>query len=504
MRATGDDGFTLIELMVALVLVALLASTFLALEMTVMRSARANEGRTAGTQIAQQQLEDIVALSGDAYYVSSYGSQSTVDLTSSPAASLPTHPYAETTQGSVLYKIYTYITWYDDSADGTGAADVDGSAQDMKHVSVTVYWTLNGVSRHITVDDLRAPTATEVPPTTAVGTGLSVTATAPTTQTLSTTGYLASSLVIKATTNKAATAATLSYNARAVSKSVTMTMLSGTSWTVTLPANTTGPFDTGAQTFTVTATTASGETASGSTSVQMTIGSGGASLSVSAAPSQTLTASNTLSWPITVKATGTVKITSATVSYPTKTMTLTKTLTGSNKNWSYTVAADSTVYNSGSETFTVTVNFSDGTSATGLVTINLYADDLPPDVVSLTVVDPYSTTGKQNFCVDTKNLLYTTTKVDAVVKYVSSTDTVKMTAPGATTLEFPMSYVGTNADGSLTFEYQIQAGTQFPSTSSLTLGAYALKTIQGTQYRDDYITSPAPTIESEKRSQLCT
>ena len=510
MRPGGDDGFTLIELMVALTLIALLASAYLLVSLTAMKTARANEGRTAATQIAQDYLEQVVAqpwsaiglYASDSDFQSTANGQTTVTLTTSPRPSSVPVPLDKKTVGGIEYKIRTDITLQDDSSDGTGAADSDGNTKDLKHVVVAVSYLQNGLNKTVTVDGLRSATATEVPPSTGAG-SLVVTVSAPATQTLTSAGYPSSAITVTATTSKSASSATLTYNTRSGQQSATMTSAAGTSWTATVPT-TAGPFDTGYLTFGVSAKTASNGSASGSTNTQLIIGTGGAGLSVSAAPSQQLASGNVLSTPIVVTATGTTNLASASLSYATKTGTVSRTMSGSGTSFSYTIPADSTVYSAGSETFTIQATFSNATSGTGLVTISLYDANLPPDVTGITVNPPTGASTLNQFCVDKNYDLWSAQSIDITVSNVASTDTVKLTAPQITTLEFTASYLKTNANGSMVFRYSVGGNSSMPTASSIQLKAYATKTISGTSVRDDYITSPNPTILSTKQSSSCT
>lgn len=510
LRASGDDGFTLIEMMIALLLIALVAAGFLSATTTSISAARTNEGRTQAVQLAQDRLEQVVSqpwsniglyATDTDYRATTPAGETTVALTKTPRpASVPT-PTEPVSWHGINYSIRTDITWQDDPNDGLGGSDADGNTKDVKHVTVTVSWTQNGVPRSVTVDDLRSATATEVPPSGA--SPLTVTVSAPTTQTLKTTGYLDPAMTITATSSKVATSATLSFTTRAGGQTVSMTSTNGTTWTATLPTST-GPFDTGLTTFGVSVSSTSYGNASGNAQVSLVIGTAGPALSVTAAPSQTLTSTGSLSSPISITATGTTSISGATVTYATHAGSTTRAMAGSGTSWTFTVPADSTVFDAGQETFTVQASFANNTSGTGLVTISLFSPILLPSVVSVNVNDPFSSTGLQNFCISSKtNTLYSATDVVAVVSNVSALDTVRLTAPNITTQEFPMSYVKTNTDGSMTFHYSVPSGQQFPNASSIVLKVYALKTISGTQYRDDYITDPAPTIESESRSSSC-
>jgi hypothetical protein len=254
----------------------------------------------------------------------------------------------------------------------------------------------------------------------------------------------------------------------------------------------------------VSATGTSG-TASGKATVQMVQGTSPNTITVGAAPSQTLTGTSTLSSAITVSVAGSSAISAGTVSYPTHSGTATRALTGGGTSWSAVIPADATVFDPGTETVSVQVTFTDGTTLTGLASLSLFSASLPPDVTNLVVNSPYTAGGTtQGFCVSSSNsTLFTATTVDATVFNVATTDTVRLTAPAITTAEFAMTYLKTNADGSMVFRYTVPSGQALPAATSIQLKAYALKTISGQQYRDDFLTNPLVPIQSVKKSSSC-
>jgi prepilin-type N-terminal cleavage/methylation domain-containing protein len=514
-RPDRDDGFTVIEMVVALLIIGIVAAGFLGVTVSTLKSARWHEQVSKANSLAQDRLEKIVTqpwasiglYAADPGYTATVGGEPTVSLTASPRKASVPLPVDTTTMSGVTYTVNTSITWRDDVSDNVPATaagvDSDGTTQDVKHVTVNVTWTTQNHPGTVTLEDLRAPTATEVTPVVTTA-AMTVIVNAPGTQQLTTAGMLNSAMTVTATTSKTASSATLKFATRAGVQSVSMTSGSGgTSWTTVLPT-TTGPFDTGSTTFSVVAASSSGQT-TGKTDVLLAVGTGGsATLSVSAAPSQQLSTIGTLSQAVAITATGSTNISSATVSFPTATGTLTRTMAGSGSTFSYTVPVDSTTYNTGTETFTIAVTFTDNTTRTGLVSIQLLTASLPPDVTALVVNSPFTTGGTtQGFCTDLSYQLHSTTTVDATVSNVATTDTVRLTAPALTTLEFTMSWLRTNADGSMVFRYTTPAGQQFPNATSIVLKTYATKTMAGSQYRDDFVTSPAVPIQVQKFRSAC-
>ena len=165
------------ETLVALVIVGIVASAFLGLLVTTMGASRANEARVAANQIAQDYLEKVIEnpwssiglySTDSGYQATTASGESTVTLTTSPRPTNVPSPLVSTTVKGVSYSIRTDVGWYDDPSDGTGAADANGNTNDIKHVVVTVSWTRNGTPFSVSVNDYRAPTATEVPPTVSI------------------------------------------------------------------------------------------------------------------------------------------------------------------------------------------------------------------------------------------------------------------------------------------------------------------------------------------------
>lgn len=509
-RVDDEAGFTLVEMLVALVIVTMVAGGFLAVLISTVGASRTSEARTTANQVAQDYLEKVVQApwSSIGLYATDSGYQSTanngeptVTLTTSPRpANVPSPLVTPPAINGVSYTVRTDITWQDDPSDGLGAADANGSTQDIKHVVVTVSWTQSGATRTVVLDDLRSPTAIEVAPSRGT-VGLSVTVSAPSSASLDTSGKLVSALAVTATPSKTISGATLTYTTRTGTQTVAMTSGAGGTYTASLDS-TTGAFDTGPTSLSVTVTAGS-STASGKATVNL-LGPGNSTptITVTAAPSQSLNATGTLTQAVALTVTTSSAASSGSVTYPTHGSSLNGTMSGSGTSWTYTVAKDSTIYDVGYETFSFTMTFPGGTTRTGFATISLYSSSLPPDVTNLVVNSPYTSGGTtQGFC-DKSNAVITATTVTATVTNVASTDSVYLTAPDLTTQSFPMTYQQTNPDGSLVFYYTVPANTAMPNASSITLKAYALKTISGTQYRDDFvITVP---IQNVSNKNSCT
>jgi Tfp pilus assembly protein PilV len=496
--AASDAGMTAIEMVVALLVITLVATASVGVVVQTLRASRTNELRVNANQLAQDTLEDVVAqpwaaiglyAADTGYQATTIAGESTVTLTTSPAPAGRPRPSLTPTKSGVQYTVRTDIGWYDDPSDGLGAADTNGNTHDMKHVMVSVSWTTNGKTRSLTIDDLRSPTASEAAPT--GGSGFTITVTAPASMTLASDGTFNTAannprtMTVTATTSKSATSATLSYTTRNGTQTAAMTNVSGgTSWSVTLPA-TTGPFDTGPTVFSVAATSGT-STGNGAVTVQLNgSGNSSATVTVHASPDQQLTSAGLLSSAIAVSVTTSATASSGMVAYLTHaggSNAVTKALTGSGTSWSYTIPVDTTVYDGGTEVFTVTMTVPDGTTQTSTASVILSVPLTPPDVTGLSVSYSKGT----SFCADgnSGNGLFYATTITATVNNVSQTDTVRLIPGGAA--EQPMTYVSTNANGSLNFAYVAPKGTTMPANGSIVLDAYATKTLGQTTLRDDY------------------
>ena len=144
--ARQDDGFTLVEMLVSLIVVALVAGAFMNVLVRSLDSTRGLDVRTRANQLAQDRLESVVSrpwsavglFATDAGY-SATGStgQPTVTLSTPRPTGAPV-PSETTVVKGTSFSLRTDITWQDDPVDLLGAADRNGDIKDTKHVVVTV------------------------------------------------------------------------------------------------------------------------------------------------------------------------------------------------------------------------------------------------------------------------------------------------------------------------------------------------------------------------------
>ncbi|HEV8087704.1 MAG TPA: PKD domain-containing protein [Actinomycetota bacterium] len=180
-RIDGDEGFTLVEAMVSITILAVGAFTIAQAMIFGLGSTGLSRQRLASRAALDQQMEEARALNYDNLVLSDSSNltHSTnpnnpdywVDQTAqtydpdgsgplspepivrvagaSPALSHYQNPY---TNGGTTYEVYRYVTWYDSPQDGLGVNDAadgnnngvsDANGHDAKRVTVVVVWINN-------------------------------------------------------------------------------------------------------------------------------------------------------------------------------------------------------------------------------------------------------------------------------------------------------------------------------------------------------------------------
>jgi prepilin-type N-terminal cleavage/methylation domain-containing protein len=200
---SGSDGFTLIELVVAISLLAIVVGGFVASLGLGFRTIALARQRQTAASIAEARLEhlrsipytqlgiqEVLTKSGDPenpdYDLSADGSQFDVDGTMEPVIVDPAgvaHIEDPVNVGTTVVEIYQYVTWVDD-------AGIPGT-QDYKRATVIVVYktpTVDGISKEVRASavfssgtvSISSPTTTSPAPTTTSPTTIpSTTTTAP-------------------------------------------------------------------------------------------------------------------------------------------------------------------------------------------------------------------------------------------------------------------------------------------------------------------------------------
>ena len=180
-RLAEDDGFTLVEAMVSITILAVGAFSVAQAMMFGLETTGLSRQRLASRAALDQQMEEARALNYDNLVLSdssplthsantnnpdywinaatqTYDPDGSGSLTpepivrvagASPALAHYQNPYVN---GNTTYEVYRYVTWYDSPQDGTGASDAtdgngngisDANGHDAKRVTVVVVWTNN-------------------------------------------------------------------------------------------------------------------------------------------------------------------------------------------------------------------------------------------------------------------------------------------------------------------------------------------------------------------------
>lgn len=171
---SDDDGFTLIEMMVAILLLAIILSAMVSVIITSLTSMQREEQRVRATQLAQEELERLRAVEWDCAafdatdpaYTATYNGNTTVTLDPAECSdpTIAPQPGAQTrTVDGIDYNTELHVYWIDDPADGTAAAGTDAGPQDYKEFAADVTWTLRGETYTYSNTSTRVPTVEEVP-----------------------------------------------------------------------------------------------------------------------------------------------------------------------------------------------------------------------------------------------------------------------------------------------------------------------------------------------------
>lgn len=144
-------GTGLIDVIVGVsLLLIVFTSLFGLLEVTVRLSTLA-KAKAAATVLATTQMEYLRSLP--------YSSLGTVSGT--PSGTIPDS--ATTTVQGAPYVVETRISYYDDPADGQGAADSNNAPNDYKQVLVRVSYTIHAATSTVSLASIFAPSGVETP-----------------------------------------------------------------------------------------------------------------------------------------------------------------------------------------------------------------------------------------------------------------------------------------------------------------------------------------------------
>ena len=252
-----DEGLSLVEMLVALVVTSIAFTALAAAMLTGVRSAQASSVVTASNQVASEQIERLRGVDwsllghyadeagwGSGYY----GGENLVkvaDTTPSPRpAEVPYLAAQNVSVGNVTYAVTTRVTW----AGSSVSTPNDGTTYAPKRITVTVTSVFKGQTRTVHQTAIRTPNAKEMrPPLYAAAVPISITSSSVSpAQTLGSGGELSQELVLLATTSVAAQDVTATYTLSTGDTATVALTPDATAklWTVKLPVGT-GPFTPG-------------------------------------------------------------------------------------------------------------------------------------------------------------------------------------------------------------------------------------------------------------------
>jgi type II secretory pathway pseudopilin PulG len=151
MRSTSSRGMSILEVIVG---IALLLTIFMALFGVLRASLQLSalaKAKAVAVELASNQMEYLRGLS--------YSALGTVGGT--PSGSIP--QTTNVTVNGTVYPVRTFITYYDDPADGSAGADTNHITTDYKKAKVTVSYTVSGRTDSIALVSNFAPAGVETP-----------------------------------------------------------------------------------------------------------------------------------------------------------------------------------------------------------------------------------------------------------------------------------------------------------------------------------------------------
>ena len=172
-RFDDEHGFTLVEMMVAVMLLGIILAAMASVIITSLTAVQRDEYRVRATQLGQEELERLRALEwdcvafdpGDSDYIATYNGNETVDLDpaacSDPSIAPDPSPTVITVDG-IDYTVVPHVYWIDDPEDDP-ATGSDPAPHDFKEFHVAVSWTLRGTNYSYENTTTRVPTVEEVP-----------------------------------------------------------------------------------------------------------------------------------------------------------------------------------------------------------------------------------------------------------------------------------------------------------------------------------------------------
>jgi prepilin-type N-terminal cleavage/methylation domain-containing protein len=261
-RLQGDEGMSLIEVLVGMFVVAIVLSASAATTITALAAISSDEYQTRASALGNEIIEDLRALpwelvgfyDSDPAATATFEGATTVEVpdVGSPDARVPVAGPRTVTTGGLPFTVTTNIVW---QAQGS-------NPEAMKRFVVDLAWSTRGRARTMRVEGVRAPTLDEREAGVVTGPVTFEIAEYnlnPQTMELTPSGTTREAIEVRVLTTSSASSVTLLYETNAGTASATLfaTNASRTIWVQTLSSGLT-TFNTGTYDFTVRAVNASG------------------------------------------------------------------------------------------------------------------------------------------------------------------------------------------------------------------------------------------------------
>ncbi len=149
-RTSHEDGVTLVELLWATVILAVVLAAMAASSVASIAGTASANGQVAANQFANEVVERV----RDERWT-----------TLVPAAGTPVNPsYPAVVRKGVTYTPTVALTWVDDPCNGSDTTATTDGKKDYLRVDVTVTWVIKGKTRTLNVQTFRTPTPAELKP----------------------------------------------------------------------------------------------------------------------------------------------------------------------------------------------------------------------------------------------------------------------------------------------------------------------------------------------------
>jgi prepilin-type N-terminal cleavage/methylation domain-containing protein len=383
-RSPADEGFTLVEVLAAIVVLAIaFAALAAALVSGMVATSRASQN-TEAKQIAAKQIESLHSVKwallglyqdevGANWGTGLHNGESIVNLASTTPSPRPADVPSPTTvvsgHSGKQYTVTTWVTW----AGSSVASPNDGTTYAKKRLWVDVTYTpRGGPARSVHVEDYRAPTPLEMLPPAdlpVIPITLANPVFTPTGQQMNTSNKLVSAesiLVDTTTVGSDVTAVVKQSDGTPISIALTPDA-TGKHWTGSLPSGS-GPFNAGSLTVTFTAHNSSGVVATSTGSINLTAAAGLPAFAMTSPASnpvsQILNTDNTIAQAITVTVGTTTAASGVTLQWKLSDGTVSglQAMTASGSSWTYTIPAGTGPFVPGAVLFTMTGTSTNGTT----------------------------------------------------------------------------------------------------------------------------------------------